>query len=249
MIQQHHVLSALGGCLLLGLAACQVASGAAPAATPAAPTPTAGPTPTGAPTMDAPPAPAPSAATPSAAASAPAGAASPPALVLAPPPAGAPADEREKLVLRLLQTPDASKLRERASDADLEQEPDRAAHILSRMRPEPGMVHAPKVRMGDFTVSAGLPNDIVKRIFRQNLGRVRLCYEKQLEKKPKLEGKLQFDFTITPDGDVVSPRTAALTLNDPALFDCIAKSTKDITFPQPEAGAPITVSVPISFAP
>ena len=191
MSQQHHVLSALGGCLLLGLAACQVSSGAAPAATPAAPTPTAGPTPTGAPTMDAPPAPAPRAATPSAAtpsaaasAPAPAAAASPPALVLAPPPGGAPADEREKLVLRLLQTPDASKLGERASDGDLEQEPDREAHILSRMRPEPGMVHTLKVRMGDFTVSAGLPNEIVKRIFRQNLGRVRLCYEKQLEKKP-----------------------------------------------------------------
>ena len=111
------------------------------------------------------------------------------------------------------------------------------------------MVHAPKVRMGEFTVSAGLPNEVVKRIFRQNWGRLRLCYEKQLEKKPKLEGKLQLDFVITPKGDVASPRASAVTLNDPALLDCITKSTKDITFPQPEAGAPITVSVPISFAP
>ena len=248
MSPQHRALAALGGCLLLGLSACQVASsgvGAQPApATPAAPTPTAGPT-ESVPTSDAPAAPAPSVA---ASVAAPAKSASAPGLLLAPPPAGTLAAEREKVVLRLLQTPDAAKLPERAADADLEQDPDREASILWRMRPEPGMVHAPKVRMGEFTVSPGLPPEIVKRIFRQNLGRVRLCYEKQLEKKPQLEGKMKLDFTITPAGEIQAPVGSAVTLNEPALFDCIAKSTKDITFPQPEAGAPVTVSVPISFA-
>lgn len=249
MSQQHHLLAALSGFVLLGLAACQVAStgaGASPAAaSPAAATPTAGPTPS-APTSDAPPAPTPS---PVASAPAPATSASAKGLVLGPLPAGAPAAEREKLVLRLLQTADASALPERAAEGDYEPEPDREASILWRLRPEPGMVHAPKVRMGDFTVSGGLPPEIVKRIFRQNLGRVRLCYEKQLEKKPQLEGKMKLDFTITLQGEIQAPRGSALTLNEPALFECIAKSTKDITFPQPEAGAPITVSVPISFAP
>ncbi len=250
MSQQQHWLVAASGFVLLGLLACQVAStgaGAAPAAaSPVAATPTAAPTPS-APTSDAPPAPAPGSAAQVASATEPA--ASAPGLVLGPPPAGTPAPEREKVVLRLLQTPDASVLPERAADADLDRDPEREARILWRLRPEPGVVHAPKVRMGDFTVSAGLPPEIVKRIFRQNLGRVRLCYEKQLEKKPKLEGKMRLDFVITPQGDIQAPRSSAVTLNDPALFDCIAKSTQDITFPQPEANAPITVSVPISFSP
>jgi hypothetical protein len=60
---------------------------------------------------------------------------------------------------------------------------------------------------------------------------------------------MKLDFVITPEGDIQAPRGSAVTLNEPALFECIAKSTKDITFPQPEEGAPITVSVPISFAP
>jgi hypothetical protein len=247
--QCHHTLVALSGFVLMALAACQVASsgaGASPAvASPAAATPTAAATPS-APTADAPPAPAPSAV---ASATAPAASASAPGLVLGPSPAGTPATEREATVARLLQTSDASKLPERAADADLPQDPEREAGILWRMRPEPGMVHAPKVRMGDFTVSAGLPPEIVKRIFRQNLGRVRLCYEKQLEKKPQLEGKMKLDFVINPGGDIQAPRGSALTLDEPTLFACIAKSTKDVTFPQPEAGAPVTVSVPISFAP
>ncbi|HEX2873762.1 MAG TPA: AgmX/PglI C-terminal domain-containing protein [Polyangiaceae bacterium] len=249
MSQHDHALAALSGFVLLGLLACQVAApgaGASPAAAaPTAATPTAVATPS-APTADAAPAPAPSAV---ASATAPAIASSPPGLVLGPSPAGTPATEREATVARLLQTSDASKLPERAADADLPQDPDREAAILWRMRPEPGMVHPPKVRMGDFTVSAGLPPEIVKRIFRQNLGRVRLCYEKQLEKKPKLEGKMKLDFVITPAGEIQAPRASAVTLNEPTLFECIAKSTKDVTFPQPEANAPITVSVPISFAP
>lgn len=248
MSRQQYALVGLSGCLLLGMAACQVASSGAGAA-PAAASPVASPVVTpSAPTADTPPAPAPA---PSAVASAAAPATNPSAegLLLSPLPAGALAAEREKVVLRLLQTPDASKLPERAADADLEQDPDREASILWRMRPEPGMVHAPKVRMGDFTVSGDLPPEIVKRIFRQNLGRVRLCYEKQLEKKPKLEGKMQLDFTITPKGEIQAPRGSALTLNEPALFECIAKSTKDVTFPEPAGGAPVTVSVPISFAP
>jgi hypothetical protein len=245
--QCHHTLAALSGFVLMALAACQVASsgaGASPAvASPAAATPTAVATPS-APTADAPAAPA-----PSAVATAPAASPSAPGLVLGPPPAGTPATERDATVARLLQTSDAGKLPERAADADLPQDPDREAGILWRMRPEPGMTHPPKVRMGDFTVSAGLPPEIVKRIFRQNLGRVRLCYEKQLEKKPKLEGKMKLDFNITLEGDIQAPRGSAVTLNEPTLFECIAKSTKDITFPRPEASAPITVSVPISFAP
>lgn len=240
----HRALAALGSLLL---AACQAASGTAgpaPTVAPAAPTPTAAATPS-APTAAVPPPPAPSATAASAAA---ASSASVPALLLAPPPAGAPAAEREATVQRLLLTSDASELPERAADADLELDPEREARVLWRMRPEPGMVHAPKVRMGDFTVSGGLPNEVVRRIFRQSLGRVRLCYEEQLVKKPKLEGTLRFDFTITLEGDLSAPRATALTLNEPALFACIAKATKDITFPQPE-GAPIKVSVPISLAP
>jgi hypothetical protein len=247
VIRQHHWLLALSSFMLLGLGACQASSGtgASPAAAAlAAATPTVGPTPS-VPTAEVPPAPA-----PSASASAPAPAvASAPGLVLGPAPAAAPAAEREATVARLFNSADASKLPERAADADLEQEPDREAGILWRMRPEPGRVQAPKVRMGDFTVNGRLPPEIVKRIFRQNLGRVRLCYEKQLEKKPKLEGKMQFDFTITLKGDIKDPRGSALTLNEPALFECIAKSTKDTTFPEPEGGVPATVSVPISFAP
>jgi hypothetical protein len=245
--QRHHALVLLGGVVLLGLAACQAASSGSGAA-PAAATPTAAASPA-APTSDAPPAAAPNPVAPVASAAAPAASIGAPGLMLGPPPSGAPPVEREKVVLRLLQTADASALPERAADQDFDQDPEREARILWRFRPEPGMVRAPKVRMGDFTVSAGLPPEIVKRIFRQNLGRVRLCYEKQLEKKPQLEGKMTFDFVITLKGDIQAPRASAVTLNEPVLFDCIAKSTKDIAFPQPEAGAPITVSVPISFAP
>lgn len=109
------------------------------------------------------------------------------------------------------------------------------------------MRQAPKLRTGEFTVSAGLPNEVVKRIFRQNLGRLRLCYEQQLANKPKLEGKMQLDFVITVQGNVQAPRASAVTLKDAAMFECVVRSLKDVTFPQPEA--PMTVSVPLNFAP
>jgi hypothetical protein len=170
-------------------------------------------------------------------------------LVLGPAPAGAPAAERDTAVLRLLLGQDASALPERAADADSTFDPDWEARIVWRLRPELGMRRGPKVRTGEFVVSAGFPNEVVKRIFRQNLGRLRLCYEQQLASKPKLEGKMQLDFIITGAGNIQAPRASAVTLNDTAMFDCVVRSLKDITFPQPEAGAAITVSVPLNFAP
>lgn len=129
-------------------------------------------------------------------------------------------------------------------------DPDEESGSSPRLSTGDGMRKGPMLRMPDFTVSAGLPADVVRRIVRQKIGRFRACYERELTHKPKLEGKFRIDFLITPEGDIASPRISALTLNDASLFTCITNAlTTDIVFPQPEAGAPVTVSTVILFAP
>lgn len=239
MSQLERALGPVGG-VLLALAACASShASSAPAAPTAVSAVSAAPAPSAQATAAAPaPAPRPSAAAPPASAT---------GLLRGPAPAGASAAEREAAVLQLLQGQIASALPERAADDDSSLDPDWEARILWRLRPELGMRRGPKVRTGEFAVSAGFPNEVVKRIFRQNLGRLRLCYEQQLASKPKLEGKMQLDFIITLAGDIQAPHASAVTLNDTAMFDCVVRSLKDVTFPQPEA--PVTVSVPLSFAP
>jgi hypothetical protein len=57
---------------------------------------------------------------------------------------------------------------------------------------------SPSVRQVALKVSGRLPTDRVQRIVRQNLGRVRLCYEEGLRSRPEMEGRIDVVFRIDP---------------------------------------------------
>src|SRR6185503_9430036 len=69
------------------------------------------------------------------------------------------------------------------------------------MRGRPG--NQPRIAAGNPTLhGSGLVKEIVVRIVRRNLMRVRYCYEKSLMKNPSLAGLLMVKFTIRADGSV-----------------------------------------------
>lgn len=105
----------------------------------------------------------------------------------------------------------------------------------------------PRVRMGATTVAGRLPPEVIQRIVRQNFGRFRMCYEKGLEKNPKLEGKVSVRFVIGRDGSVSSSKPTS-DLSDKAVVDCVTRAMHGLSFPQPEGGI-VTVDYPILFSP
>lgn len=107
---------------------------------------------------------------------------------------------------------------------------------------------APKVRMGQTTVSGRLAPEVIQRIVRQNYGRFRLCYEQALASNPKLEGRVQVRFVIGRDGSVSNVSNAGSDIPDSAVVQCVLRNYYGLSFPQPEGGI-VTVVYPIMFSP
>jgi len=107
---------------------------------------------------------------------------------------------------------------------------------------------APKVRMGQTTVSGRLPPEVIQRIVRQNYGRFRMCYEQGLSRNPNLEGRVQVRFVIGRDGSVSNVQNGGSDLPDSGVVSCVISAYYGLSFPQPEGGI-VTVVYPIMFAP
>lgn len=107
---------------------------------------------------------------------------------------------------------------------------------------------APKVRMGQTTVSGRLPPEVIQRIVRQNYGRFRMCYEQGLARNPNLEGRAQVRFVIGRDGSVSNVQNGGSDLPDSGVVSCVINAYYGLSFPQPEGGI-VTVVYPIMFQP
>jgi hypothetical protein len=107
---------------------------------------------------------------------------------------------------------------------------------------------APRVRMGAVTVNGRLPPEVIQRIVRQRMGRIRLCYDRGLTTNPKLEGRVAVRYVIGRDGSTTSVASGGSDMPDPAVVSCVLEAFRGLTYPQPEAGI-VTVVYPIVFSP
>ena len=104
------------------------------------------------------------------------------------------------------------------------------------------------VRPGAVAVSPGFPAQVVIRIVLHNHGRLRLCYERGLERDAALAGEITTSFTIARDGSVstVTHEPAATGLRDHAVVACVMNALARLEFPKPEQGV-VAVRFPILF--
>ncbi|MBU1899370.1 AgmX/PglI C-terminal domain-containing protein [Myxococcota bacterium] len=85
-------------------------------------------------------------------------------------------------------------------------------------------------------------------VVRRRQGSIKSCYEKQLKKNPKLEGKVKIQFTIEESGRVGEVKTMINTTGDPVVASCIEEKIQRFRFPKPSGGS-VTVAFPFVFAP
>lgn len=89
--------------------------------------------------------------------------------------------------------------------------------------------------------------DIAKNV-RMRAGAIRACYERQLQIKPKLAGKVTVRWTIHLDGSVKNAGIASSSLSNQAVEQCILRAIRRVRFKKPEGGICI-VSWPFVFNP
>jgi outer membrane biosynthesis protein TonB len=123
-------------------------------------------------------------------------------------------------------------------EALLKYDPTRAAQAVD------AGASAPRARRAR---SGSLDKEIIRRVIRRNIGPIRLCYERQLDRNPKLAGRISTLFTIAGDGSVQKAQTQSSTMNDTDVEDCIVRAVCNWRFPEPNGKGYVVVSYPFNF--
>lgn len=107
--------------------------------------------------------------------------------------------------------------------------------------------HGPRVTAGSATAAGSLDRDVIHRVVRSNLSRVKQCYQLELAGAPTLRAKATVQFVIGTSGHVSSAsvvRPSGVT----SLDQCLVDVAKRMRFPAPKGGV-VKVSYPFVFQP
>jgi TonB family protein len=97
------------------------------------------------------------------------------------------------------------------------------------------------------TVMGSLDKELIRKVIHANRGQIRFCYESQLNRFPKLNGKVSVKFVISATGSVASSQVAASTANNAELETCVAGRVRTWQFPKPKGGGVVIVTYPFIF--
>ncbi len=107
--------------------------------------------------------------------------------------------------------------------------------------------HNINIKTGNPSIKGALDKSIIARIIRKHHSQIRYCYQKELNKNPKLYGKITVKFTISPTGTVASSVVQVSTMKNFAVEQCVARTLKRIIFPRPKGGGIVVVTYPFIF--
>lgn len=89
----------------------------------------------------------------------------------------------------------------------------------------------------------------VKEVIKSHRGSLDFAYRKALRSDPALKGIISIEFTLAPDGTIISARVVSSTVGDPSFEEDVLKRVKTWKFPAyPDSGNTI-VTYPIEFSP
>ncbi|MBI3185606.1 MAG: adventurous gliding motility protein GltG [Myxococcales bacterium] len=98
-------------------------------------------------------------------------------------------------------------------------------------------------------VMGSLDKELIRQVIRANRQKFLYCYESQLTRFPKLQGKVAVKFVISASGSVASSQVAQSTANNAELETCVAGRMRTLVFPKPKGGGVVIVTYPFIFKP
>ena len=96
------------------------------------------------------------------------------------------------------------------------------------------------------TTGGRLSRAQIAKVVAAGTAAVQRCYERQLLRQPKLQGKLVFDWVIATSGRVSTARVRSSTLRSDKVAGCIGREIKRWRFPKPVGGS-VKVTYPFMF--
>ncbi|MCB9642892.1 MAG: AgmX/PglI C-terminal domain-containing protein [Myxococcales bacterium] len=103
--------------------------------------------------------------------------------------------------------------------------------------------------VGRVQIEGTLDKEIIRRIIRNNSSRFKYCYERELHKHPRLQGKIKIFFQIEGNGRVGFARIKSTTMNNDRVEGCLSQRVRHLLFPAPKGGGIVQVNYPFFFKP
>ncbi len=110
----------------------------------------------------------------------------------------------------------------------------------------------PSIEVGNAAetiVMGGLDKDVIDRIIKENISKIRYCYEIEANKNPSLRGRIMTRFVIAATGRVSQSGIEATSMQNPGVERCLTSVIQKIQFPEPVGGTLVEVSYPFQFTP
>lgn len=95
-----------------------------------------------------------------------------------------------------------------------------------------------------MVASGSLDKSMIRRYIHQRENAVRYCYEKELLRRPKLEGTINLNFWLGEDGVVFEATPSGF---DDVVGACVADVVKSIEFPKAIGGGKTQINYPFTF--
>ncbi len=105
----------------------------------------------------------------------------------------------------------------------------------------------PKVIPGKPIIQGSLDMETIRRVIRRHANEYRYCYEKQLNVKRDLQGKIKVKFTIAGNGSVIAATISESSMKDRDVESCLVSKVKRWVFPAPKGGGIVIVNYPFIF--
>lgn len=88
---------------------------------------------------------------------------------------------------------------------------------------------------GNPDADGGLTKEQINRVVMAHKAALKYCYEKELQRKPSLEGKVELFWVIGASGDVERVKVATSTMSDAEVESCMQRQVKNWRFPKSTA--------------
>src|SRR3989337_808430 len=89
----------------------------------------------------------------------------------------------------------------------------------------------------------------IKEVIKSHRGSLDFAYRKALRSDPTLKGIINIEFTVSPDGSVISARIVSSTISDQSFEEDVLKRVKTWKFPAYTDSGNTVITYPIEFTP
>jgi hypothetical protein len=106
----------------------------------------------------------------------------------------------------------------------------------------------PKLDSNSMPASQGLPNETVMLVVNRHLSEIQRCYERALFEDSTLAGRVEYEWNISPSGQVTSVRVVSSQMaRSDQLNNCVMGVFKKMSFPKSTNGQPTIAKIGFPF--